>query len=925
MDNIGQTEDYRYDSRSNLVARADAVGPITGRTINRRGLGSTDSVSVNDFGNVTRTRYDGLSRTLEMEAILTASGVGDGTHIGATLEGVLSTTPTPDTSQSGDGLISVYYSYDDNSQLLALRDDDGNTTAYIYDNQNRTLTERKGLFVGGANFAIAGGDSGTFNVSLRGGVPPVDTEPTGTDIAYTYDRDSNVSTLTDEAGNLFACTYDALNRKKSCAITRAAGFIGTTGQTWEYDGLSRITFCFDNNEGGTADDVTSKYFYDSLSRKVEETQQIGALSAKAISSNFDIAQSSAVSQYSATVYPDGRRVDSTYDTLDRLLSHRDNGQGSNIGTYTYIGQWRALTLDYQNGTRLTHLNGTNDVGFDALRRIINHHWEVTSTSQLIVGFEHQDGFGNSRYDRANNKRMEFKTYNPDNSEQYKYDSVYRLASTGSGNQAANTRGFERGTFANASRTTMSAVNFFQDWDLEGVGNWSDFFNNSATAESRTHSDFNEIVQKGTATLTHDKNGNLTDDGVNTYEWDALNRLRKATRQSNSQLVGTYTYDCHNRRMRKVTASDTTDFYYDGWRVVEERDGGDAVTQQYVYGVYLDEVWTLDNRRGGITVAQLNDSMGNQRHFYHSNTLYHVYGLTDETGALKEGYQYDAYGRHTLVEPGGNGVFDTPDWGAIDDVFTADKPSQLGNPYTYTGQRLDVETGLMYYKNRYYGMELGRFISRDAVGYVDGMNLYEYVGSRPTNATDSSGKYLVAKDDSALLVWVDVLRSYGIKPQWFQLPSGKWYIHVDPDDPNLKNIQNDKTSSKDWRVNLLKGIKDERDVIGDKNEGILFTEDAKDELSLEEVISIYRKYYGGRGKPVARANRVNYFRMQELDLGLTERALECKLTLQIAPKAAMRIAPPPGEALRLARERQIISELQEVKRMLRALREILPLK
>ncbi|MBI1927157.1 RHS repeat protein, partial [Candidatus Poribacteria bacterium] len=363
VDNVGQTEDYRYDSRSNLVARADAVGPITGRTINRRGLGSTASVSVNDLGNVTRTRYDGLSRTLETEAILTASGVGDGTHIGATLEGVLDTPPTPDTSQSGDGLISVYYSYDDNSQLLALRDDDGNTTAYIYDNQNRTITERKGLFVGGTNFAITGGDSGAFNVSLRGGVPPVDTEPTGTDIAYAYDRDSNVSTLTDEAGNVFACAYDALNRKKSCAITRAAGFIGTTGQTWEYDGFSRMTLCFDNNEGGTADDVTCKYFYDSLSRKVEETQQIGALSAKATSSNFDIAQSGAVGQYSATIYPDGRRVDSTYDTLDRLLSHRDNGQGSNIGAYTYIGKWRVLTLDYQNGTRLTHLNGTNDVGF----------------------------------------------------------------------------------------------------------------------------------------------------------------------------------------------------------------------------------------------------------------------------------------------------------------------------------------------------------------------------------------------------------------------------------------------------------------------------------------------------------------------------------------------------------------------------------
>ena len=46
---------------------------------------------------------------------------------------------------------------------------------------------------------------------------------------------------------------------------------------------------------------------------------------------------------------------------------------------------------------------------------------------------------------------------------------------------------------------------------------------------------------------------------------------------------------------------TTDFYYEGWRVVEEHDGSDAILRQYTYGNYLDEVWTLDNRVGN-TVA-----------------------------------------------------------------------------------------------------------------------------------------------------------------------------------------------------------------------------------------------------------------------------------------------------------------------------------
>ncbi len=65
-------------------------------------------------------------------------------------------------------------------------------------------------------------------------------------------------------------------------------------------------------------------------------------------------------------------------------------------------------------------------------------------------------------------------------------------------------------------------------------------------------------------------------------------------------------------------------------MVEEHDGADAVTQQYTYGNYLDEVWTLDNRVGA-TVAQLNDGVGNNRHFYHCNTREKV-DLFNETMA-----------------------------------------------------------------------------------------------------------------------------------------------------------------------------------------------------------------------------------------------------------------------------------------------------
>jgi RHS repeat-associated protein len=65
-------------------------------------------------------------------------------------------------------------------------------------------------------------------------------------------------------------------------------------------------------------------------------------------------------------------------------------------------------------------------------------------------------------------------------------------------------------------------------------------------------------------------------------------------------------------------------------------------------------------------------------------------------------------------------------------------SAIGNPYLYTGQRWAPETENHYYKNRYQRPSLGRFISRDSQGYVDGMNEYEYVRSHPNWYLDPVG-------------------------------------------------------------------------------------------------------------------------------------------------------------------------------------------
>jgi RHS repeat-associated protein len=57
---------------------------------------------------------------------------------------------------------------------------------------------------------------------------------------------------------------------------------------------------------------------------------------------------------------------------------------------------------------------------------------------------------------------------------------------------------------------------------------------------------------------------------------------------------------------------------------------------------------------------------------------------------------------------------------------------------FTGQRYDPESGLLYYRNRYYSAELGRFLSRDPVQLMDTDSLYSYVEDRPTAWLDPLG-------------------------------------------------------------------------------------------------------------------------------------------------------------------------------------------
>jgi RHS repeat-associated protein len=399
-------------------------------------------------------------------------------------------------------------------------------------------------------------------------------------------------------------------------------------------------------------------------------------------------------------YPSGRVITEQSDLRQRL--DEVNDEATTIADYIYDLGNRVISRHYNNGVSANYLYNANNWITD-----LDHS---NDDLIMIAGLNHA-------FDKEGNKQYEDKLHDATNSEAYEYDDIYRLVE------------FKVGDLVGS---TVPVPDTQTQYNLDALGNWDSKTTDDIT-EDRDHNAVNEItaitIDDGVPTaINHDNNGNLNEDETYTYAYDEENRLISITRKSDSQVVGQYQYDALSRRVIKwaepVAGSSTeTRYFYDDARVIEEQDASEATQATYVYGNYVDEVLTMD--RGG------------QIYYYHQNALWSVVAITDFDDAnVVERYAYDAYGFVSVTDGTGASVpsnaWDTPH-------------SAIENPYLFTGRRLDEEAGLYYYRARYYDSGKGRFLQRDPKGYLDGMNLYQYVRNNPTNFKDPEGTKLIVRD------------------------------------------------------------------------------------------------------------------------------------------------------------------------------------
>jgi RHS repeat-associated protein len=587
--------------------------------------------------------------------------------------------------------------------------------------------------------------------------------PMGEAVNYTRDLVGNLVSKTNAKNQVTNYSYDLFNRLLS---VKTPGDFTTTYSYLESGELTEIV-----NPLG----FSTRFEYDVMGRIVKKTSPIGQVTQLAYDSNGNVTQETDAK---------GQVETFEYNMLDQLVR---KVLPDNVYTFTYTDAGNVKTIaddDSQFEYDYTQIHGS-EVGSGVTQNVLdipqyslNYSLDILGRrTRLISSYMSVDytyGLAGQILSVKNDKNESFS---------FGYDNGYKLTSMTRSSGIVTNYGFDANSFLTSvisKKGSNQTLNNFS-YQRDAINNRT-----SMTTSSGTHSYLydqeNQIVSashpegdqlSALESFTYDPLGNRLSDVAGSYDYGGKSyRLEQdykylyaydlngnlVTRQekgmtgklmnfsysSENQVVGIdiiengavirsveYFYDALGRRTQKRIVENSTEkvrkYIYDGSEIIAELNNNNNILARYTQsGLRTDDTLAMDVTGAGVTEGIAPNS--GTYHFL-KDGLGSVIDITDSSGSIVQHYSYSSFGKILKITSGGIDSTESP---------------LIKTGFSFTNREYDFESGLYYYRARYYDAHSGRFLQKDSHPGLLGSPLsinapYGYGLNNPVLNKDPSGR------------------------------------------------------------------------------------------------------------------------------------------------------------------------------------------